>query len=87
MKINGLNHSNNIHAYKKNMENLQSTQGRDRRDQLEISSEAKQLQQNSQYTDARQNKIDSIKEKIDAGQYRVDDFATAKKFYEFWRGR
>lgn len=87
MKINGLNHSNNIHAYKKNQENVQSAQGKKQRDQLEISSEAKQLQKKSQFADGRQEKINSIKAKIDAGEYNVDAFNTAKKFYNFWRGR
>lgn len=87
MKINGMNHANGIHSYKKAVEKLHGAQGAKRRDQLEISSEAKQLQQKSQYAAERQEKIDAIKKKVDTGQYSVDAQKVAKKFYEFWMDR
>ncbi|HEX7064426.1 MAG TPA: flagellar biosynthesis anti-sigma factor FlgM [Bacillales bacterium] len=86
MKINGVNHSN-IHPYKKAQEMARLNQGAARRDQIEISPEAKQLLQKSHITDERQAKIDEIKAKVDAGQYKVDPQKTAEKFYEFWKGR
>ncbi|HEU5139260.1 MAG TPA: flagellar biosynthesis anti-sigma factor FlgM [Bacillales bacterium] len=86
MKINGVNHSN-IHPYKSTQEQAQLNQGVSRRDQLEISPEAKQLLQKSHITAERQEKIDEIKAKVDAGQYKVDPQKTAEKFYDFWKNR
>ncbi|HEX7065877.1 MAG TPA: flagellar biosynthesis anti-sigma factor FlgM [Bacillales bacterium] len=86
MKINGVNHSN-INPYKKPVGTEQTKQDARRKDQIEISPEAKQLQQKSRLTAERQEKVDQIKAKVDAGQYQVDADKVAKKFYEFWRGR
>ncbi|HET7616747.1 MAG TPA: flagellar biosynthesis anti-sigma factor FlgM [Bacillales bacterium] len=83
MKINGVNHSN-YHPYKKTTEGMMPKNGVQRKDRLEISAEAKHLQHKSHITAERQRKIDTIKNQIENGQYKVDVQQTAKKFYEFW---
>lgn len=54
------------------------------RDEVQISSAAKQMQQTSQVSLDRQEKINQIKEKVDSGTYKVNPQEVARKFYEFW---
>lgn len=86
MKINGLNHSN-IHPYKRPQQHSETKQGASQHDQIEISEEAKQLQQSSRLSADRQEKIEAIKKKIDTGQYQVDSRKVAERFYEFWTNK
>ncbi|MBP3950042.1 flagellar biosynthesis anti-sigma factor FlgM [Bacillus suaedae] len=53
-------------------------------DKLEISTEALKMQQVTQVDPARQAKVDALKQKIEAGEYKVDAQAVAAKFYDYW---
>jgi negative regulator of flagellin synthesis FlgM len=55
-----------------------------KRDKLEISSEALQMQKGTRIENERAEKVAALKKKIDAGEYKVDAQAVANKFYEFW---
>lgn len=55
-----------------------------KRDRLEISKIAKELQQSNKIDEERLEKINRLKEEIDAGTYKVDAKAVARKFYEYW---
>ncbi|MDQ0254526.1 negative regulator of flagellin synthesis FlgM [Evansella vedderi] len=83
MKINPL-HS--VNAYRKQQEvNVQKTSSiSQKRDQVQISSAAKKMQQSTQISAERQEKLNQIKEKIDSGTYEVKPKEVARKFYEFW---
>ncbi|HET7626970.1 MAG TPA: flagellar biosynthesis anti-sigma factor FlgM [Bacillales bacterium] len=83
MKIDGVNHSN-YHPYKHAADGNVPKQGAQRKDHLEISTQAKQLQQKPPVAIEREQKVERIKNEIESGQYRVDAQETAKKFYEFW---
>lgn len=83
MKINPINQVQNI--YRKQIdkqERLSSTTAK--RDQIEISNVAKELQQSNKVDEARLEKINHIKEQIETGNYKVDPKAVARKFYEYW---
>src|SRR5699024_5617556 len=86
MKINGVNHSN-IHPYHKQMQPPQKDAEIQSGDKLDISPEAKQLQQQSRISLERQEKINALKQQIEAGEYEVNPKKAAQTSYEFWMGR
>ncbi|ANB59450.1 flagellar biosynthesis anti-sigma factor FlgM [Anoxybacteroides amylolyticum] len=55
-----------------------------KKDQVEISEEAKELQQNSSWMLERQNKVQALKEQVQSGSYKVDAYAVAKSVYDFY---
>lgn len=84
MKINHFGNVN-FNPYKKQMEKLDQLQkGGAKKDQIEISSVAKELQQGSKIETERQEKIDAIKQQVESGEYKVDPEKLARKMYDFW---
>lgn len=83
LKINPINRIQN--PYRKQMDKLeQMSEVKVKRDRLEISKIAKELQQSNKIDEERLEKINRLKEEIDAGTYKVDAKAVARKFYEYW---
>lgn len=87
MKINGPNQSN-FNPYKNQMHTLANVKKEQKqKDQLEISSQAKQLLENIKPQDERARKVDEIKEKVEAGEYQVNYEKTAQKMIAFWSNK
>jgi negative regulator of flagellin synthesis FlgM len=84
VKINGVNHHSNVNPYRTQIEQQPLKEHAQKRDQIQISEQAKQLQQDSKITLQRQEKVEQIKQQIESGNYRVDAEKTASKFYKFW---
>ncbi|MFC4557528.1 flagellar biosynthesis anti-sigma factor FlgM [Virgibacillus kekensis] len=84
MKINGPNQSN-FNPYKNQIQK-QSEYAKDvnRKDQLEISSQAKQLLESEKPGAKRAAYVQQIKEAVDAGEYKVNHEKTAQKIIDFW---
>lgn len=82
MKINNIGRLN-VNPYQQvgKMEQVQKT---NKKDKIEISSEAMNLQKIGNIELQRQEKIDSIKKDIQSGQYEVNPKEIAKKMYSFW---
>lgn len=55
-----------------------------KKDQVEISPEAKLMQQESKIVADRQEKMEALKEKVQNGEYKVNSQEVARKFYDFW---
>lgn len=55
-----------------------------KKDKLEISTEAKLMQQETRIEFERKEKVEALKEKVQSGEYKVNAQEVAKKFYEFW---
>ena len=55
-----------------------------KKDQLEISYEAQEMQKDNKIIAERKEKVDSIKEKVEAGEYKIDVEQVAQKMYKFW---
>ncbi|MFC0559282.1 flagellar biosynthesis anti-sigma factor FlgM [Halalkalibacter alkalisediminis] len=84
MKINPYN-SVQQNPYRKQIEKTEKANDvQAKRDKLEISSEALSMQKRTKLEKERLEKIEAIKQKIDAGEYKVDSQAIANKFYDFW---
>ncbi|WP_068673086.1 flagellar biosynthesis anti-sigma factor FlgM [Oceanobacillus sp. Castelsardo] len=84
MRINGSNQTN-FNPYK-NILKKQAEVKREvnKQDQIEISKEAKQLQESERPNEKRAEYVQSIKNLVQSGEYQVDPEKTAKKMIEFW---
>ncbi|MDC3412223.1 flagellar biosynthesis anti-sigma factor FlgM [Aquibacillus sp. 3ASR75-11] len=84
MKIEGTNYAN-INAYQKQTQKQINTKKEtSKQDQLQISDQAKQMQETMKPDAARRKYVEQIKEAVSAGEYKVDPKTTAKKMIEFW---
>lgn len=84
MKINPFN-SVQQNPYRKQVDRQEKTaEVKAKRDQVEISHVAKELQHSNKFEAVRQEKVAQLKEQIDSGKYKVDAQAVARKFYEYW---
>lgn len=87
MKINPLNNPK-INAYKQHIQKQQETQSKHQAtDQVQISKEAQHLQQSNPIVEARQEKVEQIKQQVQNGTYELDAKQTAEKIIEFWGRR
>ncbi|WP_088104283.1 flagellar biosynthesis anti-sigma factor FlgM [Halalkalibacter urbisdiaboli] len=55
-----------------------------KRDKLEISSQALEMQQGTRIEKERIDKVEQLKKQIEAGEYKVNPQAVAAKFYGYW---
>ncbi|WP_404429339.1 flagellar biosynthesis anti-sigma factor FlgM [Sutcliffiella horikoshii] len=84
MKINNLGPSG-INPYKNQMKQHQAAKANQTKsDQVEISSKAKELQERSQFTEARQEKVAKLKVSVENGTYQVDSKAVANKMIDYY---
>lgn len=84
MKINNLGPSG-INPYKNQMKQHQTAKAHQAKsDQVEISNKAKELQERSQFAEARQEKIAKLKVSVENGTYQVDSKAVANKMIDFY---
>ncbi|MFC0299972.1 flagellar biosynthesis anti-sigma factor FlgM [Virgibacillus soli] len=84
MKIQGPNQTN-FNPYKNIQKKLtQQSAGISKNDQLEISDMAKKLQDQGNIQTERKERIEKIKQAIDANEYKVNYEKTAQKMVDFW---
>lgn len=84
MKINGPNPTN-FNPYKQSIQPKTEPKSEgNKKDQIEISSKAKQLQEGAS-DPKRAAYLEELKKKIDAGEYNVDVDKTAQKMMDFWK--
>ncbi len=85
MKINHLN-SANINPYKRNLEKQpDAVQPAKKQDQVEISTKAKELQQQNGIVQSRQEKVAAIKQQVESGTYTIDPKAIAKSIINHYQ--
>ncbi|MEC2077882.1 flagellar biosynthesis anti-sigma factor FlgM [Metabacillus fastidiosus] len=86
MKINNIGSTNGVNPYKRQLDKNESiAKASSQKDKVEISTAAKDLQQTSGLTKARQEKINAIKEQIENGIYKIDAEAIAKGLLKFYK--
>lgn len=73
-----------MNPYKKQIEKMNQLQKTSSTDQVQISTEAMELQKGSRIETERQAKVEELKNKIESGEYQVNPREVAKKMYEFW---
>ena len=83
MKVNPYRNIQNI--YRKQVEKQQAKNDvAKKQDKIEISTEAKLMQQDTKIEVERKQKVEALKEKVQSGEYKVNTQEVAKKLYEFW---
>lgn len=83
MKINNIGPVR-LNPYNKQLEKLDSAAKTSKKDKLEISSEALELQKGSPIEAQRQKRVEEIKNKVDSGEYEIEPRKIAEKMYSFW---
>ncbi|WP_079506665.1 flagellar biosynthesis anti-sigma factor FlgM [Mesobacillus jeotgali] len=86
MKINNNFGTSGINPYKRQMNKLDTaanTQNK-KADKVEISSTAKEMQQLSQVSVERKQKVDELKIQVENGTYKPDSRETAKSILNFF---
>ncbi|WP_078543844.1 flagellar biosynthesis anti-sigma factor FlgM [Litchfieldia alkalitelluris] len=83
MKINQTNLTG-INPYKKQMNKMAPLEKKAQQDRLEISNEAKQLQEKSPITQEREEKVEALKHQVQSGTYTVDAKKVAKSVLDYY---
>ena len=77
-----------VNPYRKQMEKpVQQNSTALKSDKVEISSEAKGLQEMSQFQQARNEKVNQLKIAVQNGTYQVDAKAVAAKMKDYYFGK
>lgn len=84
MKINGPNQTN-FNPYKNQIQKqMDLKKAVKQQDQLQISSQAMQLQENTKVNAQRDAYVQEIKNRVESGEYEIDHDIVAKKMINFW---
>lgn len=86
MKINNNFGPSGINPYKRQMNKLDAaaTSQNKKADKVEISSTAKEMQQLSQISVDRKQKVEELKIQVENGTYKLDSKETAKSILNFY---
>ena len=85
MKINPIG-MQAINSYKNQVRSVNNTQANKTfADQIEISSQAKEMQGTSTYANERADRVQKLKEEIQSGNYKVDARQVAEDMLKYYR--
>ncbi|ESU34141.1 hypothetical protein G3A_02415 [Bacillus sp. 17376] len=89
MKINNNIGPSGINPYKRQMNKLDATvtSQNKKADKVEISSTAKEMQQLSQVSVQRQQKVEELKLQVENGTYKLNPQETAKSIINFYHNK
>lgn len=89
MKINQFGSSNQVNPYQRQANKAHSIEQSLKKtaDKLEISSAAKEMQQMSQSTPARQARVDELKIQVENGTYKINPQDIAKSIVNFYNNK
>ncbi|QKY69944.1 flagellar biosynthesis anti-sigma factor FlgM [Lentibacillus sp. CBA3610] len=84
MKIYGPDQTN-FNPYKNQLQKQNDySKGTDKKDQLEISNQAKEMLENQKTDSTRASHVQQIKDAVDKGDYKINYEKTAQKMIDFW---
>jgi negative regulator of flagellin synthesis FlgM len=86
MRINHYNFIQN-NPYKKQTQDMkqESVQPAFKKDEIQISDEAKKLLTSFKFEQERSEKLNEIKQRVESGNYQVNTSKIAKSILDFWR--
>ena len=85
MKIHHIG-SMNVNPYQRQLAKTERlAAGKAKGDQVEISKEAKELQEAASWERARQAKLEELRQQIETGAYQVDPQVVAKRMIDYYR--
>jgi negative regulator of flagellin synthesis FlgM len=84
-----INHFNSIqnNPYKKQTQDVkqETVQSAYKKDEIQISDEAKKLLSSSKFEQERADKVNEIKRQVESGNYQVNTSKVGKSILDFWR--
>jgi negative regulator of flagellin synthesis FlgM len=84
-----INHFNSIqnNPYKKQTQDVkqETVQSTYKKDEIQISDEAKKLLSSSKFEQERADKVNEIKQQVESGSYKVNASKVAKSILDYWR--
>ncbi|MCZ0702120.1 negative regulator of flagellin synthesis FlgM [Natronobacillus azotifigens] len=85
MKIHGPNHTK-VNAYQKQVhkQSPERIKEQSKADQLQISDQAKKMQETQQVQPQREARVEAIKQRVESGKYQIDAGKIAAKMLRFW---
>jgi len=83
MKINNVGQVK-LNPYNRQMEKMDGIAKASKRDKLEISTEALELQKGNPIELERKKIVEDLKKKVDSGEYEIEPKKIAEKMYSFW---
>jgi negative regulator of flagellin synthesis FlgM len=85
MRINGSDKAN-FNPYQRQFQKQTEMKNETlKKDQLEISAEAKQMQKNEKVQKERAAYVEKLKQAVTSGDYQVNHKKTAEKMLDFWQ--
>lgn len=84
MKIQGTNPIINTYKQLQQQKKLSNSDSKLQTDQLNISSEAKKMQESQQLEEKRSERVEELKQMVQQGTYQVKHEQMAQKMIDFW---
>jgi negative regulator of flagellin synthesis FlgM len=77
--------SMNVNPYERQFNKTeQAAKATNKKDKVEISLAAKELQEAAKFETARQEKIERLKQQIQTGTYQIDEKAVAESIFNYY---
>jgi negative regulator of flagellin synthesis FlgM len=77
--------SMNVNPYQRQLnKSEQNAKLNNKKDQVEISAAAKELQEAAKFEASRQEKIERLKQQIQTGTYQIDEKAVAESIFNYY---
>ncbi|EZP75128.1 anti-sigma-28 factor FlgM [Parageobacillus genomosp. 1] len=78
----------NVNPYQRQYSRLdKQVSSANKKDQVEISEAAKELQEAAKWESARQEKVEKLKQQVQNGTYTIDSKAIARSIIQYYRNR
>ena len=77
----------NMNPYNKQIEKMEKASATSKKDKLEISTEALELQKGGSVEAQREKLVEELKNKVNSGQYEIEPQKIAEKMYSFWNDK
>ncbi|MBU8881179.1 flagellar biosynthesis anti-sigma factor FlgM [Bacillus sp. FJAT-29790] len=86
MKINNIGRVG-MNPYNKQLEKMEKVANTSKKDKIEISTEALELQKGNPIEAQRQKIVEELKDKVKSGEYEIEPAKVAEKMYSFWNDK
>lgn len=76
-----------MNPYNKQIEKMEKSATVSKKDKLEISTEALELQKGGSIEAQREKLVEELKNKVNSGEYKIEPKEIAEKMYSFWNDK
>ncbi|SEO59034.1 anti-sigma-28 factor, FlgM family [Amphibacillus marinus] len=87
MKIQGTNQPNKVNPYQAQFDKQKQlkTHNKAKADQLQISEQAKKMQESDQVHPTREARVEALRQEVEADRYQIKPDLIAKKLLQYWK--